>query len=139
MTLVDKDQVEILQSLRESVSIEKNALETELSRLRSELRTSEDRVKMQMEQVNSLLLEKVELQTEGIGQREKMLERERKLGELRASLAGKELPEEARELMTRLQEARNKAEADAKVSHDKLGKAKLVSVSFCFALRFCID
>ncbi len=34
---------------------------------------------MQLEQINTLLLEKVNLQSEGIGQREKMLERERNL------------------------------------------------------------
>lgn len=35
---------------------------------------------MQLEQVNALLLEKVNLQSEGIGQREKMLQRERDWG-----------------------------------------------------------
>jgi protein HOOK3 len=35
---------------------------------------------MQLEQVNTLLMEKISLQNEGIGQREKMLERERHFG-----------------------------------------------------------
>jgi len=35
---------------------------------------------MQLEQVNALLLEKVNLQSEGIGHREKMLQRERDFG-----------------------------------------------------------
>ena len=35
---------------------------------------------MQLEQVNALLLEKVGLQSEGIGHREKMLQRERDFG-----------------------------------------------------------
>ncbi len=53
---------------------------------------------MQLEQVNALLLEKVNLQSDGIGQREKMLQRERdwgyvqwcshKLGSLRLETQG---------------------------------------------------
>lgn len=35
---------------------------------------------MQLEQINGLLLEKVNLQSEGIGHREKLLQRERDLG-----------------------------------------------------------
>lgn len=79
MNLVNKDQLDILATLRESVSEDKNALESQLKKLQSQLQEQKEKNKMQLEQINTLLLEKVNLQSEGIGQREKMLERERNL------------------------------------------------------------
>ena len=80
MALVNKDQLDILSSLRESVNDDKVALEEEVNRLKQQLREASEKNKMQLEQINSLLLEKVNLQSEGIGQREKMLQRERDFG-----------------------------------------------------------
>lgn len=77
---MNKNQLEILKSLRASVSIEKDSLSEEVKRLKSELQSSEDKIQMQLSQVNSLLMEKVNLQTDGIDQREKLLERERDMG-----------------------------------------------------------
>ncbi len=79
VNLVNKDQLDILATLRESVSEDKNALESQLKKLQSQLQEQKEKNKMQLEQINTLLLEKVNLQSEGIGQREKMLERERNL------------------------------------------------------------
>jgi hypothetical protein len=80
VNLVNKDQVEILASLRESVSEDKTALEAEMERVKKQMRELNEKNRMQLEQVNVLLLEKVNLQSEGIGQREKMLQRERDFG-----------------------------------------------------------
>ncbi|KDN48758.1 hypothetical protein RSAG8_02745, partial [Rhizoctonia solani AG-8 WAC10335] len=80
LNLVNKDQLEILATLRESVNEDKAALESEMGRLRTQITELKDKNKMQLEQVNSLLMEKVSLQNEGIGQRERMLERERHFG-----------------------------------------------------------
>jgi hypothetical protein len=80
VVLVNKDQVDILASLRESVNDDKVALEEEVARLQQQLREAAEKNKMQLEQINGLLLEKVNLQSEGIGQREKMLQRERDFG-----------------------------------------------------------
>jgi protein HOOK3 len=80
VNLVNKDQLDILATLRESVNEDKAALEAELERLRSQNRELGDKNRMQLEQVNALLLEKVNLQSEGIGHREKMLQRERDFG-----------------------------------------------------------
>lgn len=77
---MNKDQLEILATLRESVSEDKLGLESEMEKLRNQIRDLKDKNRMQLEQVNVLLLEKVNLQTEGIGQRQKMLERERDYG-----------------------------------------------------------
>ena len=77
MTLVNKDQLDILATLRESVNEDKAELESEVTRLQTQVKELSDKNKMQLEQINGLLLEKINLQSEGIGQREKMLERER--------------------------------------------------------------
>lgn len=80
VNLINKDQVEILASLRESVSEDKASLEAETDRLKKQIKELNEKNRMQLEQVNVLLLEKVNLQSEGIGQREKMLQRERDIG-----------------------------------------------------------
>lgn len=80
VNLINKDQVEILASLRESVNEDKAYLEAETERLKQQIKELGEKNRMQLEQVNALLLEKVNLQSEGIGQREKMLQRERDIG-----------------------------------------------------------
>lgn len=80
VNLVNKDQLDILSSLRESVNEDKAALELDLDRLKKQNKELSDKNRMQLEQVNNLLLEKVNLQSEGISQREKLLLRERDFG-----------------------------------------------------------
>jgi protein HOOK3 len=80
VNLVNKDQLDILASLRESVNEDKAGMEADMSRLKNQIKELSDKNKMQLEQVNELLLEKVNLQSDGIGQREKMLQRERAFG-----------------------------------------------------------
>lgn len=48
--------------------------------MRKQLAELGEKNKMQLEQINGLLLEKVNLQSDSIGQREKMLQRERDFG-----------------------------------------------------------
>jgi protein HOOK3 len=80
VNLVHKDQLEILASLRESVNEDKAGLETEVQHLRDHIRELSEKNKMQLEQINALLLEKVNLQSEGLDQRDRMLQRERDIG-----------------------------------------------------------
>lgn len=80
VTLVNKDQLDILASLRESVNEDKAELEVEVTSLKKQSKEISDKNRMQLEQINALLLEKVSLQSEGINQREKMLMRERDFG-----------------------------------------------------------
>jgi protein HOOK3 len=77
VTLVNKDQLDILASLRESVNEDKVGLEADIERLKTQVRDAQDKNKMQLEQINGLLFEKVSLQGEGIDQRERMIARER--------------------------------------------------------------
>lgn len=73
VTLVNKDQLDILASLRESVNEDKMELEADVERLKKQNKELNEKNRMQLEQVNSLLMEKINLQTEGIGHREKLL------------------------------------------------------------------
>lgn len=80
MNLVNKDQLDILATLRESVNEDKLGLEADMERLKDQIKDLGDKNRMQLEQVNALLMEKVNLQSEGIGHRETMLQRERAYG-----------------------------------------------------------
>jgi protein HOOK3 len=80
VNLVNKDQLDILSTLRESVNEDKVGLEADVERLKKQIKELGDKNRMQLEQVNGLLMEKVNLQSEGIGHREKMLQRERDFG-----------------------------------------------------------
>lgn len=80
VNLVNKDQLEILATLRESVNEDKAGLETEVQRLLDQIKELSDKNKMQLEQINGLLLEKVNMQGEGLDQRDRMLQRERDIG-----------------------------------------------------------
>jgi protein HOOK3 len=55
-------------------------LEADMGKLKNHIKELNDKNRMQLEQVNGLLMEKVNLQSEGIGHREKMLQRERDFG-----------------------------------------------------------
>ena len=84
MTLVNRDQLDILKTLRETVSEDKAELEAEVERLRNQIKELSDKNKMQLEQINGLLLEKVNLQSEGLDQRDRMLQRECAIGSVSA-------------------------------------------------------
>ncbi|KAI0316800.1 HOOK-domain-containing protein [Amylostereum chailletii] len=124
LTLVNKDQLDILATLRESVNEDKIGLEAEILRVKEQVKDLGDKNKMQLEQINGLLLEKVNLQSEGIGQREKMLQRERDFGELRASLSGKDVPEDVKARILRMHEESVQLKEQLKTAQDKLVKAR---------------
>lgn len=144
MTLVNKDQLEILASLRESVNEDKAEMETDLKKIKNQLREANDKNRMQLEQINGLLLEKVNLQGDSIDVREKMLARERDFGyasnaylgengdfesgssNLRRIIAGKDLPEDVKSQLVALHEEAGMLKEQYKESQDKLNKAKAV-------------
>ncbi|KAF8589935.1 HOOK-domain-containing protein [Ramaria rubella] len=124
LNLVNKDQLEILATLRESVNEDKLGLESDMEKLRKQIRDLSDKNKMQLEQVNALLMEKVNLQSEGIGQRERMLERERDYGDLRASINGRDLPEEDKARMLHMHEKIVRLEEEQRTTKEQLLKAR---------------
>ncbi|SNX86629.1 related to Hook protein [Melanopsichium pennsylvanicum] len=124
LTLVNKDQVDMLHSLRASMEGDKDELEAHVKRLKTELGLVGEQNRMYMAQVNSLLMEKVDLQAEGIGQRDEALKRERTLGELRTRLQGKGLPKEVEEMVASLQNEAMNSTRDLKALQERFGKAK---------------
>ncbi|ORY88555.1 HOOK protein-domain-containing protein [Leucosporidium creatinivorum] len=124
LTLVNKDQLDILKSLRASVSVEKEALSKEVERLRVSLQSAEDKNTMQMSQVNALLVEKSSLQSDSIGQREKMLERERDMSDLRASTSGRALSEAEQARLASMEQDNKQYQKEISEMQDKLQKAK---------------
>ncbi|KAG6811875.1 hypothetical protein H0H92_005451 [Tricholoma furcatifolium] len=124
LNLVNKDQLDILATLRDSVNEDKAALEEDVERLKKQNKELSDKNRMQLEQVNTLLLEKVNLQSEGIGHRERLLQRERDFGDLRASLSGKDLPEDIKARLLMLHEENVALKEQNKTSKEKLDKAK---------------
>jgi protein HOOK3 len=116
--------VDILSSLRESVNEDKAELEEEVQRLQKQIRELSDKNKMQLEQVNSLLLDKISMQSDGLGQRERMLEREREFVDLKASFAGKDLPEEVKTRLLGLHEENIQLKEQIKTTQEKLNRAK---------------
>ncbi|KAJ7702433.1 HOOK protein-domain-containing protein [Mycena rosella] len=124
LNLVNKDQLDILATLRESVNEDKVGLEADVDRLKQQNKELGDKNRMQLEQVNALLLEKVNLQSEGIGHREKMLQRERDFGDLRASLSGKDLPEDIKTRLLALHEENVNLKESNKTAQAQLAKAR---------------
>ncbi|KAF7440925.1 hypothetical protein PC9H_001274 [Pleurotus ostreatus] len=124
LTLVNKDQLDILATLRESVNEDKVDLEADVERLSKQNKELQEKNRMQLEQVNSLLLEKVNLQSEGIGHREMMLQRERAIGDLRASLSGKDIPEDIKSRLLALHEDNVSLKESLKTEKSKLQSAR---------------
>ncbi|TCD63888.1 hypothetical protein EIP91_004797 [Steccherinum ochraceum] len=124
LNLVNKDQLEILATLRESVNEDKAGLETEVQRLVDQIKELSDKNKMQLEQINGLLLEKVNMQSDGLDQRDRMLQRERDIGDLRASLSGKGVPEDVKARMLKMHEDYITLQEQYKTAQDKLTKAR---------------
>ncbi|KAI0048241.1 HOOK-domain-containing protein [Auriscalpium vulgare] len=124
LNLVNKDQLDILATLRESVNEDKTGLEAEVQRLLGQIKELGEKNKMQLEQINGLLLEKVNLQSDSIGQREKMLQRERDFGDLRASMSGQNVPEDVKARVLKLHEDNVQAREQLKTTQDKLAKAR---------------
>src|ERR1700754_145116 len=138
--LVNKDQLDILSTLRASVNEDKIGLEADIERLRKNLKDLSERNKMQMEQINGLLMEKVTLQSESIGQRERMLDRERDfkyenafrclndphvcLSDFRSSISGKDLPEDIKNRLLNLHEENVQLKEQARTVNEKLIKAR---------------
>ena len=144
---MNKDQLDILATLRESVNEDKAEMEGEIKELRDQIKELSDKNRMQLEQINGLLLEKVSLQSEGIDQRDRMLQRERAIGcvtacrihtrrlmclhsDLRASLSGKDVPEDIKSRLLALHEENIQYKEQLKTTQDKLLKARNVRTCF---------
>ncbi|GEM12012.1 hypothetical protein Rt10032_c18g6029 [Rhodotorula toruloides] len=124
LNLVNKDQLEILSSLRASVSSETSALEAEVDKLNKAVRDMEEKSRAHVAEVNRLLMEKIELQGDGIGRRERELQREREYGDLRASLSSKPHSTDTQSRLASLEKENESYKAQVGEMRDKLRKMK---------------
>ncbi|KAK1927088.1 protein-nucleus import-related protein [Papiliotrema laurentii] len=87
LSLVRKDQIEQIAILRQKSDRETKELDGKANRLREEITVLRDKDKSHLEELRGLLLDKVDLQSTGILQRERELERERNVNDIRAQLS----------------------------------------------------
>lgn len=78
LAVVNKGQVEMLAEVRKTVASEQKGVEEEISRLQAELKKANETAAMQLSQINSLLLDKVDLQSQGLAERDLRLQHEDK-------------------------------------------------------------
>ncbi|CAO1614456.1 unnamed protein product [Sympodiomycopsis kandeliae] len=124
LNLVNQDQVDILRSLRLSVNKEKSQLEEQVSNLRTEVKSSSEENTRLTSQIQTLLMDKIDLMEGGWSERESSLQREKELGELRTSLAGKKLPKDVEEMILKLTEENKKLVISSTDLNDRFSKAK---------------
>jgi protein HOOK3 len=109
LTLVDKDKLDMIEEVRSTVNVEKTDLERRLKQAADKVSEHDEQIRMQLSQINTLLLDKVDLQTDGIEQRDGALQRELEMNELRKRQTN---------------EGANVAEERLKTVEEKLQKAR---------------
>ncbi|OCF42706.1 hypothetical protein I317_03437 [Kwoniella heveanensis CBS 569] len=124
LSLVDKDQAQMLASLRVTVKAESAELEKEVSDLKQEVTKLREKDHQHLEDIKKLLLEKVDLQSAGIDQRERALMKEKEFGDLRESLAAKGVPPEAQQQLVDFHSRNADLASQVKTLDEKLQKAR---------------
>ena len=66
------------------------------------------------------------MQSDGLEQRERLLQREREHGDLRMILAGKDIPEDVKSKMMQLHDDNESLKDQVKIASEKLAKARQV-------------
>lgn len=115
LNLVSKDKLEMINEVRASVNVEKAELERAVKQLREELARKEEDNRISLSQINTLLMDKVDLQNDSIEQRDGAKKRELEMGALR--LQGQAVPEDT-------QKALEERATQIKTLQEKLQKAR---------------
>ncbi|WWC90743.1 uncharacterized protein L201_005680 [Kwoniella dendrophila CBS 6074] len=123
--LMDQDQKAILATLRESVKEDTNKLEIEILALKEQVHALKEKDHQHLEDIKKLLLEKVDLQSAGIENKERELEKEKEFGDLKSSLAARGLPQEIQQQLFSLISQNSDLSAQVKNLDEKLQKAKM--------------
>jgi protein HOOK3 len=119
--LVGKDKLEIVEELRNSVNLEKSELERRLLHAEEDVKSKEEQLRMNVSQINTLLMEKVDLQGDSIEQRDAALNHEKEMAVLRASLSNDTSDESSQEQVVLLAK-----EAEIKRIQENLQKARML-------------
>ena len=136
----------MLASLRASVSQENQGLTLETRQLKEQLVAAAETSRAQDRTINQLLLDKIDLQSDSIGQRERMLERERHMSyvpiiilvyyahrshgsDLKASLGKEGLSDANREMLDQMQTEHQSQYQHIQELEARLEKVKTVSMN----------
>ncbi|ORX38547.1 protein-nucleus import-related protein [Kockovaella imperatae] len=124
LSLVDKDKQEQLRALRESVSSEAGESDAQVLALRDQVSSLREKEKTHLEEINRLLSDKIDLQSAGISQREKALDREKEFSDIRAALASSEVSSEVRQKITAIHDRNARLDEEVRRLSAKLEKAE---------------
>nr|XP_031860001.1 uncharacterized protein CI109_004608 [Kwoniella shandongensis]KAA5527073.1 hypothetical protein CI109_004608 [Kwoniella shandongensis] len=119
LSLVGKDEKDAISALRSSIQSDVQALEANVRDLKEQIGVLKDKDRQHL-----LLMDKVDLQSSGINQRERALEKEKEFSELRTQLAAKGVPPEAQQHVVDLHEDNTQLTKEVKELDEKLEKAK---------------
>lgn len=103
----------MIESVRASVNLEKGEMERSLKQMQEDLDRKEEQIRMNVSQINSLLMDKVDLQNDSIEQRDHALQRELELGDWKPKMITQEA-----------QDALQQKEHQVHVLQEKLHKAR---------------
>ncbi|WVO17785.1 hypothetical protein L204_105483 [Cryptococcus depauperatus] len=104
LSLVGKDQREILASLRKSVENDASDLEKERNDLKEQVHILKEKDRHNLEEIKKILVEKIDLQTAGIDQRERALEREKEFSGFGTTGPVQDIPAETQQRLLDLHE-----------------------------------
>ncbi|ORY35634.1 HOOK protein-domain-containing protein [Naematelia encephala] len=124
LSLVDKDQQDMLAALKEDVQIQTKELDSQVLEFREQVATLKEKDRLHLEEVKRLLVEKADLQSAGIDQRDIALTREKQFGELRATLASSGVSADVQSQMIELHERNTRLSGEIRDLGDKLQRAK---------------
>ncbi|WVQ81913.1 hypothetical protein IAT38_004040 [Cryptococcus sp. DSM 104549] len=124
LSLVGKDQRDVLASLRGSVQQDASKLDTQVLDLKEQIDALKEKDRQHLEEIKKLLVDKVDLQAAGIDQRERALDKEKEFSDLRATMAANGVPPEAQQKLLDISERNSKLGDEVKVLTEKLQKAK---------------
>ncbi|ODN92707.1 hypothetical protein L198_05501 [Cryptococcus wingfieldii CBS 7118] len=120
LDMVGKDQRDILASLCENVEKDTTNLEHQVRQLKEQIDILRDRDRQNLEEIKKLLTDKVDLQSAGINQRERALEKEKEFSELRATMSASGVPSETQQQLLNVHERNIELSAEVKTLQEKL-------------------
>ncbi|WVQ74880.1 hypothetical protein IAR50_004487 [Cryptococcus sp. DSM 104548] len=120
LNMVGKDQREILESLRENVKKDTTNFEAQVKELKDQVNILREKDRQSLEQIKKLLMDKVDLQSAGIDQRERALEKEKEFSELRATMSASGVPPETQQQFLDVHAKNIELSAEVKALKEKL-------------------
>lgn len=124
VSLVNYDQLDILHKLRASVEKEKEALVSQVDRLKADLTESEEHVSQLKDRVTKLMDTQLGMHEATVEHHTAQVETQRQIGEMKLSLAAKGWPQEATEALAKAEQTKISLQQQLQSITDKREKAR---------------